>query len=138
MKLILKFWDNERKIMLESPQSVLTAFRNYINIAGFTHFSDCDNQPNSKNTNHYFSLEKDSKGVELFTTDVVKIRLDVITQNPVQSCVYGIIDYDEKECCFCARVLQGEEFELLPLFGIMDAIEKIGNEYDLPHPLSLL
>lgn len=138
MKLILKFWDNERKIMLESPQAVLTAFRNHSNIADFTHFSDCFNQPNPKKYEPLIFIGKDSKGSDLFTTDVVKIRLDIITQDPDQSCVYGTIDYDIKECCFCARISQGNEFEMLPLFGIMEAIEKIGNKYDVPHPLSFL
>lgn len=138
MELKLKFWDNERKIMLESPQAVLTAFRNHSNIADFTHFSDCDNQPNPKKYEPLLFIGKDSKGVDLYTADIVKIRMDIITENPDEPVIYGTISYDKKECCFCVRVSNEDKFEFIPLFGIMSVIEKIGNGYDTQHPLSFL
>ena len=135
MELKLKFWDNERKLMLESPQAVLTAFRNHQNIADFTHFSDCDHRPNPKKYEPLLFIGKDLKGVDLYTTDVVKVRMDIIMEDPEKPCIYGTISYDKSECCFCVKISHGAEFEMLPLFGIMSAIEKIGNGYDKPHPL---
>ena len=136
MELKLKFWDNEREIMIESPQAVLTAFRNYSDIADFTSFSDCNNQPNPKKYEPLLLIGKDKNGIELYTTDVVKVELSAITEDLTTKPIFGTISYDKNECCFCVKVSNGSKFEMLPLFGIMSVVEKIGNGYDKPHPLS--
>jgi len=128
--LKLKFWDTDRKMMLESNVSCVTAYRNYLDVAAETRFSDCNNQAEQNRYIPILLIGKDNKGTDIYTGDKVLIDLNNIYDKDLK--VECEITYDENECCFCAMPTENNEhFITMPLFGIMSEVQKIGNKYEI-------
>ncbi len=130
MKLKLKFWDTERKFMLESNVSCVTAFQNYLGQAACSGFSDCNFTPEKDRYIPLIKIGIDNKGNDLFIHDLVSVDLNNIYDKDLK--VKCEIVYDEKECCFCVNPIENIEHLIpMPLFGIMSEIERIGCKYEL-------
>ena len=132
MNIKLKFWDSERKIMLESAVSQVTAFRNYINLAAPTGFSDCPNQPEA---GRYIPIastfKKDKNGVEIWSDSRVLFEYEKAT-GIVSEPKECLIMYENDNACFSiVPADHSDEFEGFPLFAIeADFLEVIGSVYE--------
>lgn len=132
MNFKIKFWDTERKIMLESNISCVTAFRNYLDVAAEPRFSDCNNQPEK---NRYIPLlftgAMDINNKEIWEDDTVLFDIEEIKNEAVfQSSIKCRIIYDVQQACFCLKPFELSDFDGYPLFAIGNSLEKIGNIYE--------
>ncbi len=130
----IRFWDNERKIMLTSRVSCVTAFRNYLEVSSQPGFSSIDTYAQKeKYTPMIATGMVDKFCSEIWESDIVLYKPDGYST----SIEFEVV-YDECNACFGLFERKKGNYnsyfiqqDVMPLFGCPPGdIEIIGNIYN--------